>query len=805
MVDTSSIYRNHHFVGGLIAQFITICSRILVGLWTVVMAMIVPMAHAETPTDYSGEIPANLRGPFIFEPDVVVALDCAGHDPCDGPLNFRKLIEAKTQKYESVGHKNPFLLKITTEIQTTLVADLKAITAHAHAEKSQLHPEFLTDAGSRIELVGVINRMDRQFITDASLTPAQQDCGEIAVIYRFSYDLGTLRKSRLPVTMNIVFPALPKNTKGGTVTCQSIAARWIAELKRPIGRTPQQKLVDLVDEASGPLGLIKGEDMLRIEINAQVYRKPAAAVQDFGSEAEYLIRVFHWEEKAEAFQAIGLTNEIDRDKMICKPTDSTAACKQKKSLRAELIAYLQEPATVADIDAGTLELPEKFLAKRAISVSPGGVHRARNQPFWKPTSNTHDAERQNILSDDEIERALKRFDDAGEKLSYIKSAEDFRTRLNDSTCTGCHQTRAIAGFHFPGADRKGTPAANSVFLPGSPLFYGDQPRRLNILNVIAQRPSGKLTTYELAIGYSARPLNKLSKELSGTELLGGWGGACIMPEYLSSTKREWTCRDGLVCKQFSRSQNEKLVGTCVPKAFSEVGDPIQQGEVTSTSYEEDAYERISPKPYASGDDHNKLIDAKALKELSLQPLAANTYYGAHQEYFGGKDCSNVPCTKTERRDSQTGGFPSGMLRLSECLEMGVNNTCGLIASSGFNACLDRLTKAGGAYTLDTCFLNFTSFAAMRACDASLPCRDDYICVSPVARGKVGFDEYFESRKWSLENKKYFKDIVGKKYDASDYFGQDYPEKSWFDRYDRRGICIPPYFVFQFRSDKHPKP
>jgi hypothetical protein len=46
------------------------------------------------------------------------------------------------------------------------------------------------------------------------------------------------------------------------------------------------------------------------------------------------------------------------------------------------------------------------------------------------------------------------------------------------------------------------------------------------------------------------------------------------------------------------------------------------------------------------------------------------------------------------------------------------------------------------------------------------------------------------------------------YDAND-FGQKEPDQAWLSRNggagDQRGICIPPYFVFQFRSDGHPAP
>lgn len=776
--------------------------------WGAAIAIAVAMASVSGwARDYSGDAPDNLRGPFVCEPDVIVALDCGQGERCQGPLNFRTLIEAKAKQYENVAHTNSFLLKIARPIGQTLAGDLKELTAKAHADHFKLHTEFLTDPGSRIELVGVVNRMDRQFVTDVSLTPAQRKCGEISVIYRFSYDLANGRKSRLPVTMNIVFPALPGGAEGGAVTCRNVADRWVKELERPVDRTSEQKVDDLLKPETGPLALIRGEDMLRVEINAQAYRKPAGTVHDFGSEAEYLIRVFHWEKQAKEFQPIELTNQIDRDRLLCSSLDSAGQCKKKRALRDDLVAYLQTPAAVSDIDFGTLELPAKYLAKRAVSVSPGGVHRARNQPFWKPTKEARESSKHSleIMSDDEIRTAIARFEKTGQKLSFIKSADDFRTRLNDSTCTGCHQTRAIAGFHFPGSDRRGTPAANSVFLAGSPLFYGDQPRRKKIVASIADRPSGQLTTYELAIGYAARPLNKLAADLAGTQLLGGWGGACIMPEFLPSTQRQWTCQSEMPCKQFYTSENEKMVGTCVPKTYTEVGDPLQVGEIRSPSFETDAYRRATPKAYDDGNSRNKLIDPEALKMFALRPLAKNSYYGAHQEYYSGKDCDKVTCSKDELRDSQTGGFPAGMLRLSECRELEPDSTCGLIASTGFNDCLGRVAKSGGEFTQDICFQNFTSFAGMRACDAASPCRDDYICVSPIAKTPDEFLKYHKQRAEDLKSKSYFKKIVGTDYSADRYYGQEPPDPAWLKRDDRRGVCIPPYFVFQFRSDKHPKP
>ena len=121
-------------------------------------------------------------------------------------------------------------------------------------------------------------------------------------------------------------------------------------------------------------------------------------------------------------------------------------------------------------------------------------------------------------------------DGEGDKKQKRKLYDCFVYELahkGETSCTNCQQTRAIAGFHFPGADRNKTPATNSVLLAGSPQFYGDQPRRLEILKRIANGPTTRLTESELAIGYAARPMNRFAEALADTQLIGGWGGACL--------------------------------------------------------------------------------------------------------------------------------------------------------------------------------------------------------------------------------------------------------------------------------------
>jgi len=149
-----------------------------------------------------------------------------------------------------------------------------------------------------------------------------------------------------------------------------------------------------------------------------------------------------------------------------------------------------------------------------------------------------------------------------------------------------------------------------------------------------------------------------------------------------------------------------------------------------------------------------------------------------------------------QRDALTGGFPAGMLRLSECENLPPEATCGLVASSGFNGCLEQVTV--GAKTLRQCFAERTSYAGMRACDVAHPCRDDYVCMRGLGYSAANGHLRFEDRKR----------ITSSIYDSHD-FGQKEPDVAWLGRNggrgDQRGICIPPYFLFEFRSDGHTAP
>ncbi|MCA9685703.1 MAG: hypothetical protein KC457_26235, partial [Myxococcales bacterium] len=107
-----------------------------------------------------------------------------------------------------------------------------------------------------------------------------------------------------------------------------------------------------------------------------------------------------------------------------------------------------------------------------------------------------------------------------------------------------------------------------------------------------------------------------------------------------------------------------------------------------------------------------------------------------------------PCVGTAVCNDNGVGFPDGMCT-NDC-DAARNDpdlACGLIPSlRGFNDCL------AAKQPFAQCIADNAFPAAMRACSANAPCRDDYICA------RTGSEV---------------------------------------------GVCLPPYFLFQLRVDGHP--
>jgi hypothetical protein len=147
------------------------------------------------------------------------------------------------------------------------------------------------------------------------------------------------------------------------------------------------------------------------------------------------------------------------------------------------------------------------------------------------------------------------------KLHNIRSVAGFERRLNDMSCAGCHQTRGIGGFHFPGVDWMVAKPSNSTVVPASPHFFGDQVRRRDILTAFA---AGKPPDFSR--GFASRPQLRGSAELAGTEYEDGWGAHCYAQQAKASENdrsfSSWTCAEGLACQA---ANSTTRMGMCFVK------------------------------------------------------------------------------------------------------------------------------------------------------------------------------------------------------------------------------------------------
>lgn len=642
--------------------------------------------------------------------------------------------------------------------------------ARTSAGKGTLFPtDFFKDKDATVTLVGVVNRMDRAYRPSRHRGEIRaSSCGEIRLIYRFGYretkDRETVQ-SRLPLTLNLVLRA---RRPGQQEDCATIARRWLdygsEQPSSFVGTRAEADRLAIALVKNGPLALVNADHVDRLELNMQIMRLPALTKQDFGTHAEYLLTVFNWDLKHRIFIHVPLENQIDRN-LGLKDTEIS-----KSSLRrrlSELKRELFSDAAIADLDSGRLIIPEKYLAMEAISVAPGGESRSQNGSVNVFLGSDDECSKPDLSSGklciSEIARVLQRYEKSRGPLKTVKSANGFIARLNDVSCSGCHQTRSVAGFHFTGADIPEAFSANAVFVPGSPHLFGDLPRRAEIVRQIAN--GRNIDGVNFARGFSARPERRFSVVLSDTTLFDGWGAACDLEAgkaHADKSFADWTCSNGLTCKPYMPSVRNPTRGICM-NTDTRVGDMLETGVVTHARYGNDLYTRRAPnlaQAYGGADTSLDLVGGEPLgKRLKLPERPA------HSRFVAAQQMGFV--------QRQTGGFPGGMLRTECCENLPSEATCGMVAVDGFNTCLDRKP-------FTACFREHVNYAGLRACDAATPCREDYICLRPML-GKISeFDNLV---------------AVNRQYSCQ------IPDKSWLKRAEM-GTCIPPYFVLQFRADKH---
>ena len=404
---------------------------------------------------------------------------------------------------------------------------------------------LLHSTETRFVLSGIVNRMDRAYVDAAG-------CGEIRLIYRLTRTGVTTTgddavSPRLPMTLNVVLKAKGDRTTdghGAAINCAEIARRWLAA-----GDLPETgaALAEKLTAVGGPLDLIDPANIVRIETNLQIAHAPKSQARDFRT--DYLMKVFDYIEGSAAFEEAPLENQIDRTRILADA-----------KLKAAFKAWLLDPGHFSELDRGTLLVPPEFLATSAIAATPVGFSASSLQPEFGLVQGD-DAAAGPVFSDSDVVTALKQAAERGVALQNIRSVAGFERRLNDITCAGCHQTRGIGGFHFPGVDWMAAKPSNSTIVPASPHFFGDQVRRRDILEAFRD---GKAPDFSR--GFASRPQLRGSTELVGTEYDDGWGGHCY--RQIASTKgndasfRSWSCAEGLACQVMDQASR---MGMCFVK------------------------------------------------------------------------------------------------------------------------------------------------------------------------------------------------------------------------------------------------
>lgn len=384
--------------------------------------------------------------------------------------------------------------------------------------------DLLYSAQTRFVLAGIVNRMDRAFVLP-------ETCGEIRLIYRLMRTAPRADEPvRLPMTFNVVLAvANPADAAASRhAACAEIARRWLAMRNETQTGTA---LVGRLTQTNGPLALLQSSQLIRIELSLQVGHQPKSETSAFRT--DYLMKVFRYDRATRRFDESPLENQIDRDRILADA-----------KLKAEFAEWLLQPEHLSAFDRGTVLVPEKFLARSVIASTPVGGVKSNMQPEFGLVQSSS-ADKQAAFSARDVVSALKKATDNGVAFENIRSVAGFERRLNDITCAGCHQTRGIGGFHFPGVDWVSPVITTVANVPASPHFIGDQPRRRDILQAFRD---GRAPDFSR--GFSSRPQLRGDTALLGTEYNDGWGAHCYDARAGVADRSflSWTCAKGLSCQ-----------------------------------------------------------------------------------------------------------------------------------------------------------------------------------------------------------------------------------------------------------------
>jgi hypothetical protein len=362
------------------------------------------------------------------------------------------------------------------------------------------------------ELSGVFNRLDRRVFYDAT-------CGEVRFVYRLAYAVdqgGERMTGRLPTTLNVVFWV------DGDDECKQAAQAW----QSPAGLDPAAQLEWLLSSGALRPEARSHWRLKSVETNVQSVRLQSSVHPTLAGHIDYVMRVFEPTDASRtAFRPAPMENMPD-----------VAAIERSPALKAELLSHLSRADVLAAIDRGTLQLPERFLAKVATSVSPRGSGRSANRPFRR------------LFTDADFNHlSLSR-------TKTIRSSVELLRRLDGASCVGCHQSHSIAGFHHVGEDLPTTPAFNALFRGSSPHLLSDLVRR---------------EVYGAAVAEGIQP-DEFRPIPERQGLGNGHGAPCGLGD---PGLADWQCAPGFSCLNLE----DREVGACFE--LGSVGTPCEWGEM----------------------------------------------------------------------------------------------------------------------------------------------------------------------------------------------------------------------------------
>jgi hypothetical protein len=438
---------------------------------------------------------------LITNPRVMTALELDGWSLGD-VLGARDISSPRRPDYAEESASVLTRSPAYAELVAALRGDLDALAKQSpRVGVGQDYMYRLFDAGwlastrAHFELVGVVNRFDFR-------TAAVPGCGQTRLVYRLAYQPAAEDRpqTRLPMTISVIY--LDRGSD-----CTAVAQRWSA-IEGATGP-------DLVGRLhAGPLARLVPTAFDRVELDVQSMRV-SSPTPDTEIHAEYILRGF--DRVAGNLVASPLRNS---------PSPDLSGAKLD-ALRSWIGGHL------AEIDAGTAELPVEFLATSAVSVTPHGLDRLANRPFER------------LFPD-----AAAAFGDLPlRKTQLVTSPDMLVRRLDEMSCVGCHQARSIAGFHLLGEDRTGE-TRDAMTLGISPHLSEILAWRFRFLRGAASE---------------AVPFSEHADDA------GRYGAHCG-PD-------RWRCAPGLECKP--SVVDGDAIGLCLPADEAQTGDPCQRVKLVS--------------------------------------------------------------------------------------------------------------------------------------------------------------------------------------------------------------------------------